>query len=116
MGGISVVGHYPLQLLFCAIGIVLVAMGILLYMGVDVMPLPAEAVMKAISHRFGRPLSSAKIIFDCTAVLISLLLSLSYAGTVIGVREGTVICALGVGLCIKAILWLRQRWLATVQA
>ena len=43
------------------------------------------------------------MIFDWGVVIISAILSLVCMGALVGVREGTVLAAIGVGLCLKLL-------------
>ncbi|WP_052011815.1 YczE/YyaS/YitT family protein [Youngiibacter fragilis] len=88
---------YPLQMAYLAMSIVLVAIGVTLYMGADLMPMPAEGVMIAISQLTGISFHKVKMIFDTSVVIISAAVSLVFAGRILGVREGTVLSALLVG-------------------
>lgn len=99
--------NYPMRLLYIAVSIILVALGIFLYIQADILSLPGEGVMQAISKKTGIALSTAKLIFDWVVVIIAAVLSLVCLGMLSGVREGTVIAAFGVGLCLKVInrLW-----------
>ncbi len=94
-------GFYPLRLLFCGISIVLIAIGILLYLSPNLISLPGEGVMQAMSLKLHIPLPRSKTIFDCTVVVIAALLSVLFLHSVIGVREGTVLAAVFVGMCLK---------------
>lgn len=100
---------YPMQLFYIAISIVLVALGILLYIQANILSLPGEGVTQAISQKTGIALSTAKIIFDWSVVIIAAALSLICLGTLSGVREGTVIAAFGVGACLKVLNHLFQK-------
>lgn len=90
-------GHYLLQLVYLAISIVLVALGVTLYLGADLMPMPAEGVMLAISELTGISFHKMKMIFDTTVVVASVIISLVFLGRVAGVREGTLLSALFIG-------------------
>ena len=92
---------YPMQLFYIVISMVLVALGILLYIQANILSLPGEGVMQAISKKTGIALSTAKIIFDWSVVTIAAVLSLVCLNRLSGVREGTVLAAFGVGLCLK---------------
>ncbi|MBD5105688.1 MAG: hypothetical protein HDT41_01665 [Lachnospiraceae bacterium] len=94
---------YPMQLFYIVISMILVALGILLYIQASILSLPGEGVMQAISQKTGIALSTAKMIFDWTVVIIAVVLSLACLRTLSGVREGTVIAAFGVGLCLKVL-------------
>lgn len=95
--------NYPMRLFYIVISMILVALGILLYIQADILSLPGEGVMQAISKKTGMALSTAKIIFDWSVVIIAAVLSLVCLKTLSGVREGTVIAAFGVGLCLKVL-------------
>ena len=95
--------NYPMRLFYIVISMVLVALGILLYIQAAILSLPGEGVMQAISLKTGIELSTAKIIFDWSVVIIAAALSLICLRTLSGVREGTIIAAFGVGLCLKVL-------------
>ncbi len=95
--------NYFLQVLFVLIGIVLVAFGVVMYVGAGIMSLPPEGVMEVLSYKTGMPLHRAKTIFDCTVVVITIVLSLVCLGCIDGIREGSLLSAVGVGFCIKQI-------------
>ena len=94
---------YIFQLLYVCVSVLLVAVGILLYLEASILSLPGEGVMQAISHKTGIPLSTAKLIFDWTVVLIAVGISLICTKSLMGVREGTIIAAFGVGICLKLL-------------
>lgn len=92
---------YLIQLLYVFISIILVAMGILLYLEASILSLPGEGVMQAISNKTGIALSTAKLFFDWSLVIIAVITSLIFTRSLMGVREGTVLAAFGVGICLK---------------
>lgn len=92
---------YIIQLLYVFISIILVAMGILLYLEASILSLPGEGVMQAISNKTGIALSTAKLFFDWSLVTIAVVTSLIFTRSLMGVREGTVLAAFGVGICLK---------------
>lgn len=95
--------EYWLRLVFTAVGVLLVAVGVFLYVGADLLMLPGEGVMTAMSQRTKLSFPACKMIFDCSMVAGAVILSLAFTGTLLGVREGTVIAAIGVGLVMKPI-------------
>lgn len=95
--------NYAMRIVYVLISIFLVALGILLYLEANVLSLPGEGVMQALSKKTGIALSTAKMIFDWSVVIISAVISLVCMGALVGVREGTVIAAIGVGLCLKLL-------------
>lgn len=98
--------NYIQQLMFCVLGIICIAWGIYIYLESEVLSLPAEGLMEAMMYRFKMERPKAKLIFDCSVVVISCILSLIAFGTIIGIREGTVLTALGVAPCLKGIKWM----------
>ena len=95
--------NYAMRIVYVLVSIVFVALGILLYLEANVLSLPGEGVMQALSKKTGIALSTAKMIFDWGVVIISAILSLVCMGALVGVREGTVLAAIGVGLCLTLL-------------
>ncbi len=93
--------NYGMRLVYVAASMVLIALGILLYLEADILSLPGEGVMKAISHKTGIHISTSKLFFDWSVVIIAAALSFTFMGEFIGVREGTIFAAFGVGICLK---------------
>lgn len=100
---IQVGDDYLVRLLFCLLSVVLIAIGVFLYLMPNVLPLPGEGVMLAMTVRFGIPLHKAKTIFDCSVVIVAGLLSMLFLHEIDGIREGTLISAICVGICIKFV-------------
>lgn len=101
--------NYLVQLIYILISTVLVALGILLYLEADIIPMPGEGVMQALSYKTGIKLSTAKIIFDWSMIIIAAILSLIFLHGLYGVREGTVIAAFCVGICLNFLTKLFQK-------
>ena len=106
---------YCQSILVCLIGIVLVAMGVSAEVASDTVPLAGEGLSLAIAAKSGIRFSSIKIAVDSSLVAISLVLSLIFLHSLGGVREGTVLAAILVGLASrqmnKAIAPFRARFL-----
>lgn len=92
-----VADFYPLQLAYLVMSIILVALGVTLYMGADLMPMPAEGVMIAISQLTGISFHKVKMMFDTAVVVISVVISLLFLGRIAGIREGTLLSAVFIG-------------------
>ncbi len=71
----------------------------------NLIPLPGEGVMQALVERFGIRFPNAKTGFDTSMVIVAGALSLIAFHGLNGVREGTVIAAIGVGQLMK--IWNR---------
>lgn len=93
--------NYIVSIVYLLISILLVALGILFYLNAEILSLPGEGIIQAISYKSKIKLSTAKIIFDWSLIIIATLVSLFYLGELNGIREGTIIAALGVGMCIR---------------
>lgn len=91
------------QLAMLAASIVLIGLGLALYIDVQVAPMPAEGLVGCIADRLGKPFSRMKTLFDCTSVLVAVVLSFVFLGRLTGIREGTVITAVLVGKAMGVI-------------
>lgn len=85
------------QIGMLAMSIVLIALGLVLYIDVKLVPMPAEGLVTCIADKLGKPMSTVKTLFDCGSVVVSTVLGFVFLGKLLGVREGTVITALLVG-------------------
>ena len=99
---------YWLKLVYLLFSIPLVAFGVMLYLAPAILPTPGEGLSLALSSLIHKPVASCKMITDCCMVAVSAIISLLYFGKFVGVREGTVICALSVGFVMKRIMRLMQ--------
>lgn len=99
---------YFMQMLYLLCSIPLVAAGVMLYLSPNILPTPGEGMSLAISSKTGWSVGSAKTLFDCSLVVISSAVSLLAFRRMVGVREGTVICALLVGFVMKQLQKLCQ--------
>ena len=100
---------YPMQLLYLLCSIPLVAVGVMLYLSPNILPTPGEGMSLAISQKTGLSVGGSKTVFDCSMVVISGITSLIYFHALVGVREGTVICALLVGFVMRRLQRVFQK-------
>lgn len=103
---------YLFRLGLLAISMCFVALGLMFYLAADIVPMPAEGTMIAIQLKTGIEFSKIKVMFDTTMVIIAGILSLIYFHELQGVREGTLIAAIGIG---KILGILRKRYQKTVE-
>ena len=78
------------QLTMLAISIPLIALGIVLYMDAQLVPMPMEGLSSCLAEKFGVSFPNMKTIIDCLVVVIGLN----------GLREGTIITAVVTGKVI----------------
>ena len=98
--GIAVQG-YAARWLVCAVGILLVGVGVSFEVTAGVVTLAGEGMALAVCRAFG---------FDVTLVVIASVLSLLFLHRLEGVREGTVAAAILVGMVAKQVNRPMQRF------
>ncbi len=91
---------YLAKLALLFISMVFVAIGVILYLRAEILPMPAEGCMLAIQTITKKEFHIIKSFFDVSLVVTAAVLSLMFLGGFIGVREGTVISAIGIGKII----------------
>ena len=94
---------YLVQWLLCAVGILLVGVGVSFEVTANVVTLAGEGMVLAVCKVFPVPFARAKVGFDVTLVVLSCLLSLLFLQALVGVREGTVAAALLVGVVARQV-------------
>ena len=95
------VSDYAGQWLLCALGIVLIALGVSIEVMANLVTTAGEGIVLAICQVAPIKFSNMKVVFDVTLVCLSLLLSFVFLGHMEGVREGTLAAAVCVGLLTK---------------
>lgn len=94
------------QLAMLAVSIVLIALGVLLYMDVQLVPLPMEGLASAIAKKLGKPFPTMKTVVDCVVVAIGTVLCFVFLGGLDGIREGTILTAIVVG----KVIGILKKW------
>ena len=98
--GIEVNGYFW-QLFYMLVGCVVLAFGIWIQLKGGVAMLPGEAMNRAISEVTGKRYENVKILFDIIYIALSAAVCLIFLGELAGVREGSIIAAVAVGMIIK---------------
>lgn len=93
----------PAMLLSLAVGCVILAFGISIEVAPDVIVVPGEGIVRAISTTLEKPFGSCKLCFDTTLVVIACALSLLFFGYLNGLGVGTIVSALAVGPIVNVI-------------
>lgn len=94
------VPNYAASIAYTVLGCVVCAFGIFTFVKANLVPLSAEGLCLAISQTFNWRFSRVKVAVDCSMIAIAVLGSLVLLGTVVGVREGSLICAVSTGFII----------------
>lgn len=96
---------YAGQLTMLGISIFLISIGVVIYVNAGVMNMPMEGLVAAVNQKILRKLSfgEVKMILDTSMVVFAVTISFLFLGNVQGVREGTVLSAVLIGLIMKKI-------------
>ncbi len=98
MGSWRIGEGYIGSLVMLAISIVICAIGILIYVGVDIIPMPMEGLTMSLAKKLGKPFPSVKTAVDCIIVAVGLVLSAVVLHDPLKwIREGTILSALLIG-------------------
>ena len=92
--------NYLEQFILMLLGIVICAFGATIYIVMDIVPNAPEGFNIALSERFNMPFSKAKIISDLLFILIGVIISIAFLGSINAIREGTLISAILTGKMI----------------
>lgn len=96
-------GSYPAQWGLCLVGIALVGIGVSMEVTAKVVVLAGEGMVLAVCQVFPVKFAAGKVGFDVTLVLLATALSFLFLGHLEGVREGTVVAAICVGMVVKLV-------------
>lgn len=94
-------GPWLSSAVYLVLGCAIMALGITLEVRADVIMLPGEAFVRALSRHLGKEFGNVKVCFDTTLTLIAAVMALLAFGRLNGVREGTLFSALAVGQLVK---------------
>lgn len=95
--------RYPENLFYLAVGSAVLGFGVWLEVVANVVMLPGEAFVRAVCLVRKSDFGKTKVAFDVSITIAAALLSLLFSRRVEGVREGTVIAALLVGMIARRI-------------
>lgn len=97
----GLVCQYYWQSIVCVVlSVILIAAGTTIYVVPQIALQAPEGLILAICKRWNVKFGNVKMGFDITIVVISFFVGIVFTGKVIGIREGTLIAAVGVGYVV----------------
>ena len=105
---IALVGLMPFsgvmwQVAFYITGLVACAIGVALLLRTYLPPEAYELVVKELSGKFNMSIGKTKTVYDCCSCVFGIVLSLCFFGSFVGVKWGTIVCAVVNGWMIGKI-------------
>lgn len=116
--------NYALKLVYLAVSVIIIGIGVFLYLRPKWIPMPAEGLAGAISTVSGKAFGDCKTFVDCAMITAALIIQFvflggfkSFTGDNVVVREGTIVAAICVGQIVKLLtkpfgkkldLWFRK--------
>lgn len=104
---------YPMKIVMLVCGCAILAVGISMEVIANVLMASGEYFVQIVSQRSKKEFGNIKLLFDASLASIAIILSLVLAGTVDGIREGTIIAALITGPMVRLVspyLKFIERW------
>ena len=92
---------YLEQLLTMLISCAFIALGVFLFVKANITYIPGDGLLVVISQTFKKDFGTVKTCFDCSMVTLGIVSSFLFLHKLVGVREGTILAALIVGLLIQ---------------
>ena len=89
--------HIVVKLIALILGCAILGVGISIEVAPNVLVVPGEGIVRAMTQVSGKRFGSVKVFFDCTLVAIALILSFLFFHGLNGLGLGTVISALIIG-------------------
>lgn len=96
-------GSLYMQFICLLAGCFILAFGIAVEVAPDVITVPGEGIVRALSQVTNKKFGSVKMIFDITLILIAAILSFLFFGHLQGVGIGTLVSAITVGRFVNII-------------
>jgi uncharacterized membrane protein YczE len=94
----------PLRFVELFVSILCAAAGLCCLKMVRMAMLPADGLVQTISLKLKQPFGKVRVFFDCSCVMLTVLVSLAALRRVEGIQVGTVIAALSTGNCMRVLL------------
>jgi uncharacterized membrane protein YczE len=92
---------YPNKVIYLLLGCVILGFGVYMEVLADVVMLPGESFVRAVASTWNTEFGSTKVAFDVSMTVIAAVLSFLFFGKLQGVREGTIVAAILVGMIAR---------------
>lgn len=110
--GKSSAGELAVRVVFLIIAIILTGIGAAMSLNMRIVPNPGDGIVQAIADTIGRSVGFTKNCFDLFNIVLTTIISLLFAGHLVGVGVGTVVAVVGVGRVIALFNRFTQDWMA----
>ncbi|MFV0554588.1 MAG: DUF6198 family protein [Mangrovibacterium sp.] len=110
---------YLLQVFFCLLSCVLIAFGVILEVKSRIIYLPGEGLAMAIAQAYKKEFGKAKVMVDCGMVAFGVISSFIFFHQLLGIREGTIVAAVLVGIIARFFgrkIQFIDTWLADAES
>lgn len=91
------------QIIALLLGCIVLGLGISIEVAPDVLMVPGEGLVRAISTVANKRFGTVKVVFDTTLVIIAVIMSFIFWGRLNGLGLGTIVSALFVGHVVNFI-------------
>lgn len=92
---------YPMKMISLLIGCIILGVGVYMEVIANVVMLPGESFVNVVSKTFHTDFGKTKVAFDSSMTIIAALIGLVLYHRLAGVREGTIIAAILVGMIAR---------------
>lgn len=87
------ISSLPIAFILLGIAIVATALGAYVVVTLDLIPNPADGMVKALSQVINKEFGKTKLMFDCGMMLFTIVITYIFSGAIIGIGIGTVLSA-----------------------
>lgn len=106
---------YILKFIYLILGCAVLGLGVFIEVIADVVMLPGESFVNTVSKAFNTDFGKTKIVFDSSMTIISGVMGIILYHKLAGVREGTIIAAVLVGMIARFLKrkleFIEDRWI-----
>lgn len=98
--GKSTAEEMAVRVIFLVFAIILTGIGAAMSLDMRIVPNPGDGIVQAIADTIHKSVGFTKNCFDLTNITITIILSLTFVGHLVGVGMGTILAMIGVGRTI----------------